>query len=100
MFPYLQLGVEPVYNDHLKVVPIRLIAFIQPVYSGDFLKVPSVAVIYRFHHISNYSNSGAPSVGPKVPWFLEMHCTLLTVECLTVPLWYKQQVTFVNPKLD
>ena len=24
----------------------------------------------------------------------------LTVECLTVPLWYKQQVTFFNPKFD
>ena len=24
----------------------------------------------------------------------------LTVECLTVPLWYKQQVTFLNPKFD
>ena len=23
-----------------------------------------------------------------------------TVECLTVPLWYKQQVTFLNPKFD
>ena len=24
----------------------------------------------------------------------------LTVECLTVPLWYKQLVTFLNPKFD
>ena len=24
----------------------------------------------------------------------------LTVECLTVPLWYKQQVTFLNPKFN
>ena len=24
----------------------------------------------------------------------------LTVECLTVPLWYKQQVTFLNSKFD
>ena len=24
----------------------------------------------------------------------------LTVECLTVPLWYKQQVSFLNPKFD
>ena len=24
----------------------------------------------------------------------------LTVECLTVPLWYKQQVTFLHPKFD
>ena len=23
-----------------------------------------------------------------------------TVECLTVPLWYKQQETFLNPKFD
>ena len=25
---------------------------------------------------------------------------LVTVECLTVPLWYKQELTFVNPKFD
>ena len=25
---------------------------------------------------------------------------LVTVECLTVPLWYKQQVTFLNPKFN
>ena len=24
----------------------------------------------------------------------------LTVECLTVPLWYKQQVTFLNQKFN
>ena len=24
----------------------------------------------------------------------------LTVDCLTVPLWYKQQVTFLNTKFD
>ena len=33
----------------------------------------------------------------------ETHTTtdcLLTVECLTVPLWYKQQVTLLNPKFN
>ena len=30
----------------------------------------------------------------------DQNVTLLTVEYLTAPLWYKQQVTFLNPKSD
>ena len=55
----------------------------------------------NFFQINKLKLHGIPKNSKNPPKLQPTYQTyILTVECLTVPLWYKQQVTFFNSKFD